>query len=133
MIEGSPTERKSADKTLVNIYSSVEIKKRLFRKLFQDGKMFSHGDGTAIQPEKADISLFVRMNGQMESATKKLLSVRYVPTENYCRYPTKQFITTLQAKTNTSGMLLAFIPCCWTIPVAFYVPILMKLNLKKMF
>ena len=34
MIEDSPTKRKSADKTLVNKYSSVEIKIRLFRKLF---------------------------------------------------------------------------------------------------
>ena len=34
MIEDSPTKRKSADKTLVHIYSSVEIKIRLFRKLF---------------------------------------------------------------------------------------------------
>ena len=34
MIEDSPTKRKSAGKTLVHIYSSVEIKIRLFRKLF---------------------------------------------------------------------------------------------------
>ena len=133
IIDEAPAERKAADKSVINKYSSVEAKIRLFRKLFSGREDVFARRWTAKLPEKAAISLFVRTNGQMESATKMLLNVRYVPTENYCRYPTKQFITTLQAKTNTAGMLSAFIRCCRTIPVAFCALILRKLSLKKMF
>ena len=99
---------------------------------FPDGKTFSHGDGTAKRQEKVAISLFVKTNGLREFAIKRHINARYVLTENYCRYPTEQFIIILQAKMNTAGMLSAFIPCFLMIPVGFCALILMMLNLKKM-
>ena len=59
---------------------------------FPDGKTFSHGDGTAKRQEKVAISLFVKTNGLREFAIKRHINARYVLTENYCRYPTEQFI-----------------------------------------
>ena len=99
---------------------------------FPDGKTFSHGDGTAKRQKKAAISLFVKTNGLRESAIKRHINARYVLTENYCRYPTEQFITILPAKTNTAEMLSAYILCFLTIPADFCALILMTLNLKKM-
>ena len=132
IVEATASPTTTNDRSAINKYSSVDTKIRLFRKLFPDGKTFSHGDGTVKRPEKVAISLFVKTNGLKESAIKRHIIARHVLTENYCRYPTEQFIIILPAKTNTAETLSAFIPCFLMIPAGFCALILMMLNLKKM-